>query len=148
VIERTCILVKPDGVGQKRIGKVLDALETAGLKLVALKMTRLSADQAGQFYKEHHGKPFYEALVRFMTSAPLVATAWEGDGAIGLARSLMGATNSTAADPGTLRRAYGTDNRHNLVHGSDSTVSAKREIDFFFKPDELYSYGEKDWRTA
>lgn len=81
-----------------------------------------------------------------MTSAPIVAMAWEGDGAVLSARALLGATNPVAAEPGTLRRAYGTDNRHNLVHGSDSTTSAKREIEFFFKPHELHAYNEKDWQ--
>jgi len=146
-MEKTCILVKPDGVCQRHVGKVLGALEAAGLRLLGMKLTRLSAEQAGQFYREHHGKPFYDGLVRFMTSAPLVATAWEGEGAIAKARGLMGATNPKDAKEGTLRRAYGTDNRHNLVHGSDSAASAGREIDFFFKPNELYAYGEKDWHT-
>ena len=144
--QRTCILVKPDGVAKKRVGAVLDRLERAGLKLLGAKMIRLSEADAEGFYKEHHGKPFYEGLVRFMTSGPIMATAWESDDAIRKARELMGATNSTEAQPGTLRREFGTDNRYNLVHGSDSPASAEREIAFFFKPQELHVYGENDWK--
>jgi len=147
-MEQTCILVKPDGVCQKRIGQVLERLEASGLRLLGMKLMKLTPEQASAFYKEHHGKPFYDALVAFMTAAPIVATAWEGEDAVTTARSLMGATNSSAAAPGTLRRAYGTDNRHNLVHGSDSKESAKREIEFFFKSNELFGYSEKDWHTA
>jgi nucleoside-diphosphate kinase len=110
-------------------------------------MLRLTRAQAEEFYGEHHGKPFYEPLVQFMTSAPIVATVWEGEGAVAKARSVMGATNSTEAAPGTLRREFGTNNRYNVVHGSDSPNSAKREISFFFKPDELYPYQENDWKV-
>src|SRR5262249_35708352 len=105
-----------------------------------LKMIRLSSSQAEAFYAEHKGKPFYEPLVRFMTSAPIVATVWEGEGAIAIARAAMGATNSPEAAPGTLRREFGTNNRYNVVHGSDSPASAAREIGFFFKPEEIYTY--------
>jgi nucleoside-diphosphate kinase len=145
--ERTCLLVKPDGVGQRRVGAVIDRLERAGLRLAGLRMLKLSRGDAEAFYKEHHGKPFYEGLIRFMTAAPLVATAWEGPDAVATVRSLMGATNSAQAAPETLRREFGTDNRYNLVHGSDSPASAAREIAFFFKPEELFAYGENDWKS-
>jgi len=146
--ERTCVLVKPDGVCKHKIGKVIDRMESAGLKLVALRLARLTHAQAETFYKEHVGKPFYPGLVTFMTSAPITVMAWEGPSAVKTARGLMGATDSLKAEPGTLRREYGTDNRYNFVHGSDSPESASREIQFFFKPEELFAYGDKDWQTA
>ena len=120
--------------------------EKAGLQLIGLKMIHLSRAQAEQFYQEHKGRPFYEGLVQFMTSAPIMATAWQGDNAIATARSLMGATNSQEAAIGTLRKEFGTDNRKNLVHGSDSPRSAEREIPFFFKPEELFQYNAADWQ--
>lgn len=144
-MERTCILVKPDGVCKKHIGQVIERLESAGLQLLGLKMLRLTKERAENFYQEHHGKPFYDPLVAFMTSAPIVASAWQGEKAIEKARALMGSTDSPNAPGGTLRRQYGTDNRHNLVHGSDSARSAEREIAFFFKPEDLYSYQPTDW---
>ena len=107
----------------------------------------LTPVQAEEFYQEHKGKPFYAPLVKFMTSAPIVATVWEGSGAIAKARSVMGATNSPEAVPGTIRREFGTNNRYNVVHGSDSQVSSQREIGFFFKVDDLYSYEENDWKV-
>jgi nucleoside-diphosphate kinase len=110
-------------------------------------MLKLSASQAEGFYKEHHGKPFYEPLVKFMTSGPIVAMVWEGEDAITKARSVMGKTNSTEADPGTIRREYGTNNRYNAVHGSDSPASAEREIPFFFKAEEIYTYHDNDWKV-
>jgi nucleoside-diphosphate kinase len=148
VIERTCIVVKPDGVGQRRVGSVIDRLERSGLKLVALKMLHLQPARAEAFYEEHRGKPFYEPLIAFMTSGPAVAMAWEGEGAVALARRLMGATDSKKAEPGTLRQQFGTDNRFNLVHGSDSAASAARELAFYFTDDELFQYGADDWKQA
>ncbi|MFA5974623.1 MAG: nucleoside-diphosphate kinase [Elusimicrobiota bacterium] len=144
-MERTLVLVKPDGVCKNLIGTVTPRFEQVGLKLVGLKMLRLERPQAADFYKEHQGQLFYEPLLSFMTSAPILAMVWEGEDAIKTARSLMGSTDSREAQPGTLRRQYGTDNRRNLTHGSDSPASAEREIAFFFKPDELFSYGASDW---
>src|SRR5579862_5902282 len=106
-MERTCILVKPDGVCKNIAGTVLARFAQAGLLLRGLKMLKLSLRQAEEFYAEHKGKPFYEPLVRFMTSAPIVATVWEGPGAIAKARAAMGATNSLEAAPGTIRREFG-----------------------------------------
>jgi len=140
------VLVKPDAVCRNIVGAVLDRFAKAGLRLRGLKMLKLSAAEAEKFYQEHKGKPYYEPLVRFMISGPIVATVWEGEGAIAKARSVMGATNSPEAAPGTLRREFGTNNRYNVVHGSDSAASAEREIQFFFKTDELYTYKENDWK--
>jgi len=144
--ERTLVLVKPDGVGKRLVGTVLERFEKAGLRIAGLKMRRLAVDEAEAFYREHRGKPFYDPLIAFMTSAPIVAVVWEGKDAVTSARLLMGATDSPSALPGTLRRQFGTDNRRNLVHGSDSAASAQREIAFFFKPEELFQYGESDWQ--
>ena len=146
--ERTCILAKPDTVTHRHVGEVIHRFESNGLRLRGIKMIHLTRPQAEGFYQEHRGKPFYEGLIRFMTSAPIVAMAWEGDDAIAKARSLMGATDSKKAEPGTLRQQFGTDNRYNAVHGSDSVPSAEREIAYFFRPDELFDYSEKDWNKT
>lgn len=143
---RTLVLIKPDGVGKNLVGKVLDRFLQAGLQLVGLKMLRLSQGEAERFYGEHQGKPFYESLMGFMMSAPIVASVWQGDQAIEKVRALMGATDSQKALAGTLRRDFGTDNRRNLVHGSDSAASAEREIAFFFRKDELFDYNADDWQ--
>ncbi len=148
MLERTLTLVKPDGVCKSLTGTVLARFEAAGLHLVGARMLRLSRADAERFYAEHKGKPFYKPLMEFMTSAPILASVWEAEGAIQKARGLMGATNSKEAEAGTLRKQYGQDNRYNLVHGSDSPVSAAREIAFFFKPEELYHYTATDWETS
>ena len=146
-MERTCILIKPDAVCKNSTGAILDRLAKVGLELRAAKMMRLGVQQAEDFYGEHKGKPFYDPLIQFMTSAPIVATVWEGVGAIQKARQVMGSTNSSEAAIGSIRRDFGTNNRYNVVHGSDSGTSAEREIRFFFKPEELYVYQENDWKV-
>jgi nucleoside-diphosphate kinase len=147
-MQRTCILVKPDGVCTRRVGAVIDRLERAGLQLIGMKMMKLDRAAAEAFYAEHRGKPFYEGLISFMTAAPIVATAWEGPEAVSKTRALMGGTSSAQAAAGTLRREFGADNRYNLVHGSDAPASAEREISFFFNPKELYIYQDNDWRVS
>jgi nucleoside-diphosphate kinase len=142
---RTLTLVKPDGVCKHLTGTILERFGNAKLQLVGLKMLRLSRQKAEQFYAEHQGKPFFEPLIDFMVSAPIVAAVWQGKDAIEKVRLLMGATDSRQAAPITLRRQYGQDNRKNLVHGSDSEKSAEREIAFFFKPDEIFQYQDTDW---
>ncbi len=146
-MQRTCILAKPDAVCKSVVGAVVAKLEQAGLRLRAMKMTRLSVQQAEEFYQEHHGKPYYGPLIRFITSAPLVAMVWEGEEAIARARTVMGVTNSPDAAPGSIRREYGTNNRYNAVHGSDSAASAEREIKFFFKPEDIFTYNDNDWKV-
>jgi nucleoside-diphosphate kinase len=145
-MERTCILAKPDAVCKNLVGTVFERLAQGGLQLQAAKMLRLSRAQAEEFYHEHRGKPFYEPLVHFMTSAPIVASVWKGAGAVARSREILGGTNSPEAAEGTLRREFGVNNRYNVAHGSDSAASAEREIPFFFKANELYSYDENDWR--
>ena len=147
VAERTCTLVKPDGVCKRLTGTVIERFEKAGLRLAGLKMLRFSRADAELFYAEHKGRPFYGPLIDFMVSAPIVSVVWEGEDAIQKARTLMGPTNSPEAPAGTLRKQFGVDNRRNVVHGSDSAASAEREIAFFFEPNELFQYHDNDWQS-
>ena len=139
-MERTLILLKPDCVQRGLIGRVLGRFERKGLKVVGLKMLRVSDSLARRMYAEHEGKDFYEPLVRFVTSSPVVACVLEGVGAVELARSLLGATFGPEAAPGTIRGDFGASRRYNLAHGSDSLESARREIDLLFRPEELMEY--------
>ena len=136
--ERTLSIVKPDAVGKNLIGEIYARFEKNGLRIAAARMLRLSRDDARRFYAEHEGQPYYEPLIDFMTSGPILAQVLEGDDAINKNREIMGKTNSPEADPGTIRRDYGENNRRNAVHGSDSPKSAEREIAFFFKPEEIF----------
>ncbi|MDI9425369.1 MAG: nucleoside-diphosphate kinase [Spirochaetota bacterium] len=136
--ERTLSIVKPDAVGKNLIGEIYARFEKNGLRIAAARMLRLSRDDARRFYAEHEGQPYYEPLIDFMTSGPILAQVLEGDDAINKNREIMGKTNSPEADPGTIRRDYGENNRRNAVHGSDSPKSAEREIAFFFGPEEVF----------
>ncbi|RME34223.1 MAG: nucleoside-diphosphate kinase [Gammaproteobacteria bacterium] len=139
-IERTLSIIKPDAVAANHIGDIIAAIEGAGLRIVAAKMLRLSRQQAEEFYAEHRGKPFFESLVDFMTSGPVVVQVLEGEDAIARYRKLMGATDPRKAEPGTLRYRFARDNEDmamNAVHGSDSPASAEREIAFFFSDEEI-----------
>ena len=144
-MERTCVIVKPDGVCKNNAGAVIARLQQEGLKLVAIKMDKPSRGKIEQFYDVHKGKHFFPALIDFMASAPLIVTAWEGKGAVKKVRETIGATNSLEAAPGTLRRMYGTDGRRNLVHASDSPENGLRETRFFFSESEIFVYGDNDW---
>ncbi|HPI14094.1 MAG TPA: nucleoside-diphosphate kinase [Spirochaetota bacterium] len=136
--ERTLSIVKPDAVGKNLIGEIYARFEKNGLRIAAARMLRLSRDDARRFYAEHEGQPYYEPLIDFMTSGPILAQVLEGDDAINKNREIMGKTNSPEAAPGTIRRDYGENNRRNAVHGSDSPKSAEREIAFFFGPEEVF----------
>lgn len=136
-VERTLSIIKPDAVGKNVIGEIYSRIEAIGLQIIAAKMLRLSRKDAEEFYAEHTGRPYFEGLVEFMISGPVMVQVLEGDGAIIRYRELMGPTNSPDAAPGTLRRDFGENNRRNAAHGSDSTASAAREIAFFFKDDEI-----------
>lgn len=138
-IERTLSIVKPDAVAKNVIGNIYNRFETAGLKLVAVKMMNLSVEKASGFYAEHEGKPFFDGLVTFMTSGPVVVQVLEGENAISVNRTLMGATDPAKADEGTIRKDFAESVGHNAAHGSDSTESAKREISYFFEESELCS---------
>ncbi len=139
-MERTLVLVKPDGVQRGLIGEVISRLERRGLKLVALKMMQVDESLAHRHYGEHVSRPFFPGLVDFITSAPVVAMAWEANNAVEIVRNTMGPTNPSAATPGTIRGDFGVDIGRNLIHGSDSTESASRELALFFSEGEILSY--------
>ena len=137
--ELTFSIIKPDAVKKNKIGEILNRFESAGLKIVAARLEHLSIVKAQGFYAEHQGKPFFEDLVKFMTSGPCLLQVLEGESAINLNRELMGATNPQEASEGTIRRDFAESIDANAVHGSDSPASAKREIEFFFQTQEISS---------
>ena len=136
--EQTLALIKPNAVEGDHIGEILSLYEKGGLKIAALKMTRLSPKEAGSFYQAHKDKPFYLELTRFMSSGPIVAIVLEGDNAVLKNRELMGATDPKEAKEGTIRAKFGKSLGENAVHGSDSHIAAEEEIHFFFKPGEVF----------
>jgi len=136
-VERTLSIIKPDAVGKNIVGKIYSRFETNGLRLVAAKMLRLSDEVAGGFYAEHRERPFYPALIEFMTSGPVMVQVLEGDNAVAKNRELMGATNPKEAAEGTIRADFASSIDANAVHGSDSAASAAREIAYFFAASEL-----------
>ncbi|MCJ7806994.1 MAG: nucleoside-diphosphate kinase [Clostridia bacterium] len=138
--ERTFLMVKPDGVQRALIGSIISRMEQKGLKLVAMKLMQITPDLAARHYGEHKGKPFYEGLLGFITSSPVVAMIWEGDDVIEMTRTLIGATDPRKAVPGSIRGDLAVFTGKNIVHGSDSLDSAKREIGLFFRAEELCSY--------
>ena len=139
-MERTLVLVKPDGVQRGLIGEVINRLERRGLKLVGMKLMQVDASLARQHYGEHVDRPFFGDLVDFITSSPVVAMAWEADNVVEAVRNTMGQTNPTTSPPGTIRGDLGLDIGRNLVHGSDSPESAERELALFFNSGELLDY--------
>ncbi len=138
-IESTLSIIKPDAVGKNVIGEIYTRFEKAGLKIVAAKMLQLDNNSAGGFYAEHKGKPFYDDLMEFMTSGPVMIQVLEGEGAIALNRELMGATNPAEAAAGTIRADFAQSIDANAVHGSDSAASAEREVSYFFTEQEICS---------
>ena len=135
--ERTLSIIKPDAVAKNVIGEIIGRFEKAGLQVVAAKMLHLSKEQAEGFYAEHKGRPFFDALVQFMTSGPVVVQVLEGENAIARNRELMGATNPKEAAPGTIRADFADTIDAYAVHGSDSPVSAAREVAYFFSATEV-----------
>jgi len=144
MVERTFALLKPDAIQRGLAGEVLTRFERRGLKIVGLKLMRVPRSLAESYYAEHKGKPFYEPLMSYITSGPVVAMVLEGDGAVGIVRKMMGKTNSAEAEPGTIRGDLALTIGRNVIHGSDSPESAKREIGFFFKHEELHEYTRID----
>ena len=142
--ERTFVLLKPDAVQRARVGEIVGRFERRGLKLVALKMIRVTRRLAETYYAEHKGKGFFEPLMTYIGAGPVVAMVLEGDGAVAAVRKMMGKTNSAEAEPGTIRGDLALTIGRNLIHGSDSTKSAKREISLFFKQDEIHAYARID----
>ena len=140
-VERTLSIVKPDAVAKNVVGEIYSRFEKADLKIVAAKMMHLTQEQAEGFYAEHKERPFFNDLVAFMTSGPVVVQALEGEGAILKNRELMGATNPKEADAGTIRADFASSIDANAVHGSDSAASAEREIAYFFSDNEICPRG-------
>jgi nucleoside-diphosphate kinase len=140
MMERTFLMVKPDGIQRSLIGEIVSRFERKGLKLVGAKLMMVDAELAERHYAEHKGKPFYPPLIDFITSGPVFAMVWEGDNVIALTRALIGKTNAVEAAPGTIRSDYAVHTNFNLIHGSDSSENAEREIGIFFRPEELASY--------
>jgi nucleoside-diphosphate kinase len=138
-VERTLSIIKPDAVAKDIIGKIYSRFESNGLKIVAAKMLQLDDELAGGFYAEHKERPFYPALIEFMTSGPVVVQVLEGEDAIAKNRELMGATNPKEAAEGTIRADFASSIDANAVHGSDSPASAEREVAYFFKDSEICS---------
>lgn len=136
-IERTLSIIKPDAVAKGVIGEIYSRFEQAGIRIVAAEMLRLDDESAGGFYAEHRGKPFYDELIRFMTSGPVMVQVLEGEDVIAVNRRLMGATDPAEAEPGTIRADYAKSIDANAVHGSDSPESAVREIAYFFPEQEF-----------
>lgn len=138
-IEKTFSIVKPDAVQKNLIGKIFAHIEGAGLKIIGTRMVHLSEDQAKEFYAVHKERPFYNDLVKYMTSGPVVVSCLEGENAVAKYREIMGATNPAEAAEGTIRKLYAESIEANAVHGSDSLENAKKEIAFFFEEQDLHS---------
>ena len=138
-MEKTLSIIKPDAISKNVIGKIVQRFEDADLKVVAMKMIHLSNEDAKGFYAEHDGKPFFQNLIEYMTSAPVLVQVLEGESAIAKNRELMGATNPQDAAPGTIRADFAESIDANAVHGSDSEPSAVREINYFFESEEIFS---------
>ena len=139
-MERTFVMVKPDGVQRGLVGEVVRRFEQRGLKIVAMKLVQLTPEFAHRHYEVHVGKPFFEGLIKYITSGPVVAMVLEGTNAIDVARTTMGATNPAKAAPGTIRADFSLEMGRNLVHGSDGPDTAATEIALWFKPEELWEY--------
>jgi len=138
-IERTLTIIKPDAVARNAIGQIIARFEAAGLKVLAAKLVRLTAEQAAGFYAVHKARPFYASLCAFMTQGPVVPMVLEGDNAIARLRDLMGATDPAKAAAGTIRKDFASSIEANAVHGSDSPESAAFEIPYFFGPHEIHA---------
>ena len=139
-MERTFLMLKPDAVQRGLVGTIITKFEAKGCKLVGLKLIQVDRALAEEHYAEHKGKGFFEPTVNYIMSSPVVAMVWEGKNIVALARELMGATNPANANPGSIRGAFAMDISRNIIHGSDSTTSAEREINLYFKPGELLDY--------
>jgi len=138
--EQTFVMVKPDGVQRGLCGEIVSRLERKGLKIIAMKFMVIKKETAEIHYGEHKGRGFYNSLISFITSGPVLAMVLEGNNAVSVCRSLMGKTNPQESAPGTIRGDFGMDTGMNLIHGSDSPASAEREISIYFRPEELVSY--------
>ena len=145
-MERSLVLVKPDAVQRALAGQIISRLESKGLKIIAMKMLHMDRNLAQRHYAIHKGKGFFNDLVSFITSSPLIAIVFQGDNAVQIIRQMMGETDPAKAPSGTIRGDFGVDVGHNLVHGSDSPENASKEIDLFFSGQEIFDY-ERDLDT-
>jgi len=139
-MEYTLVILKPNAVQRELIGQLISKFERRGMKITAMKLTRISIETAEQHYREHKGKQFYEDLISFITSGPSVIMILESMDAVEIVRSMVGATNPAEAVPGSIRGDYATSPGHNMIHASDSSESAEREVELFFKPQEIQEY--------
>jgi nucleoside-diphosphate kinase len=139
-MDRTLIIFKPDCVQRRLVGQILQRFEAKGLRIAALKTIQVDRALGEQHYAEHKGKPFFEGLIQFITGGPVVVGVLQGNEAITVVRTMLGATNGTAAAPGTVRGDFSISKQNNLIHGSDSEASADREIALWFKPEEVLDY--------
>lgn len=139
-MERTFLAIKPDGVQRKLVGEIIRRFETKGFTLVGLKLMNVSRELAETHYGVHRERPFFGSLVEFITSGPVVAMVWEGEGVIASARKLIGATNPLNAEPGTIRGDLGVNVGRNLIHGSDAPETAQQEVSLWFKDEELVGW--------
>ena len=139
-MERTLVLVKPDGVQRGLIGEVISRLERRGLRLVGAKFMQVSLQLAQTHYAIHEGKPFYDGLIRYITSSPVMAMAWEGPNAVAAVRQTMGSTRPTEAAPGTIRHDFALEVSFNLTHASDTVENGQKEVNLWFQPEEMVSW--------
>ena len=139
-METTLIILKPDAVQRGLCGRIISRFEDKGMQIVGMKMMTISMELAGRHYEAHKDKGFYNGLVRFMTSAPVVVLAVQGNGAVAICRKMMGATFGSKSESGTIRGDFGVSNSFNLIHGSDSPEAARREIELFFATNEVLSF--------
>ena len=145
--DRTLIIIKPDGVQRHLMGRIITRFEEKGFKLIAAKFMQITEDLARQHYGVHEGKPFFEGVVKYLSSAPVMVMVWEAEGVIGMARKMMGATFGYEAEAGTIRGDFSCSRGYNLIHGSDSPESAELEIGLYFQPEEIVSYelADESW---
>ncbi len=139
-MERTFLAIKPDGVQRGLVGEIVRRFETKGFTLVGMKFMKVSKELAESHYDVHKERPFFSSLVSFITSGPIVAMVWEGEGVVAAARKMIGATNPLTAEPGTIRGDFGVNIGRNLIHGSDAIETAQREISLWFSDEELVSW--------
>jgi nucleoside-diphosphate kinase len=138
--ERTLIIIKPDGVQRRLTGRIIARFEQKGFKLIAAKVIQITEDLARKHYAVHKGKPFFEGVVKYLASSPVLVTVWQGEGVIETTRKMIGATFGYQAEPGTIRGDFSCSRGYNLVHGADSPASAEYEIALYFKPEEILNY--------
>lgn len=140
MVEKTFIMVKPDGLQRALVGEVIKRFENKGLKLVGLKLMKIKPELAKKHYEMHKDKPFFSDLIEFITSSPVVAMVWEADNAVYIGRKIVGPTRPNEADPGTIRGDFCINTQFNVIHASDTIENAKREISLFFKDEEIIRY--------